>query len=550
MGIENLWKFTVFFRDDPITGRFKYKYGISSKGHDYKVPIFGRIGMFSKDPSHCEERGERSVKSEIQFDVFHYPDSRKYQYETVPRSVIFYLQWLFPSVFPSTISEFLTQIEKLNFNSLTAKYVDSIVDWIVKQASAISVTDFQCVYLFIVLGHVESNCLYPNVSFPSGHQTAKACDRLLQCLSALVNSNLLSTSNLKILKKVATLLVKNSSSPGWLTLAAYFYPYLGIKFLLSKEYATGLNYRYSVEEYQKWLKVLFLNVKEMKNRDDQVAHQRLLFLVLKSAPILDAASGLFERADVRGFFLNEDEMVDFFLKFYQDKHGNTGTHKETGAKLAEFFQIPKIFRSKMNKFLYPILLEYAKSNDELKDEHEKIFLNSIISIDVLTMEQVLCLLTELSKSKSVHRQNLLLKILSNQLFERDWQETQLARKVGICKSWVMTRVNYNMRAASINLDKTKVVFEAIDAIIRCSLNITNVTLAKDVSTHVVEKVLGNEDALSILQAFASIEKCVPVVQDCYKSHVRKILEQTPKVVKKSSKFLKECSTSRYAFSFL
>jgi hypothetical protein len=548
MGIENLWKFTAFLHDDPITGRFKYKYGIYSKGHDFKVPIFGRIGMFSKDPSYCEERGERSVKSEVQFDVFHYPDSRNYQYQTVPRSVIFYLQWLFPSVFPSTISEFLTHIEKLNFKSLTAKHVEIIVDWIVKQASANSVTDFQCVYLCIVLGHIESNYFYSTLSFPSGHQTAKACDRFLQCLNALVNSNLLSISNLKILKKVATLLVKNSSSPGWLTLAAYFYPYLGIKFLLSKEYTTGLIYRYGVKEYQKWLKALFLNVKEMENRDDQFAHQRLLFLVLKSAPILDAALELFERTNVRGFFRNEDEMVDFFFKFYQDRHGDTGTHKETGAKLTEFFKIPEIFRSKMHKFLYQILLDYAKSDDELKDEHEKIFLNSIISINVLDMEEVLCLLMELSKSKSVHCQNLLLKILDNQLFKQGWHETQLARKVGICKSWVMTRVNNNMRAFSIDgLDKTKVVFEAINAIMRCSLNISNVTLANDVSTHVVERVLGKEDAISILQAFASIEKFVPVVQDCYKSYVRKILEQTPKVVKKSSKFLMECSTSRYAF---
>ena len=551
MGKDNLWKLTIPFQDDPTTGCFKYKYGIYSKGHDFKLPLFGtRIGMLSKDPSYCEERGERRVMSEVQLDVFHYPDNRNYMFQTVPQSVIFYVQWLFSSVFPSTVSEFLTQIERLNFRSLSTKHVETIVDWIVKQASANPITEVQCLYLCIVLGHTESNYFYSSLFFPSGHQTVKACDRLLQCFSGSIISNLLSTSNLKSLKKIATLLVRNSSSPGWLTLAAYFYPYLGIKYLLGKEYTSGLDYRYDVAEYQKWMKALFLNVKGMENRDDQFAHQKLLLLVLKSAPVFDAALDLLERSDVRGFFANEDEMVDFFVKFYQARQRDTSTHKEIGAKLVEFFQIPKMFRGKMHKFLYPILLEYAKSDDKLKDEHEKVFLKSIISERFLAMEQVLFLLMELSKSKSVPRQNLLLKILSNELFEKDWHETQLVQKVGICKSWVISRVNYHMRAGSIDgLDKTKTVYEAINAVMRCSVNVTNVTLAQDVSIFVVGKFLGNEDALSILQAFASVEKCVTVVQDCYKSHVRKILERTPKVVKKSSTFLEECSSSRYAFFF-
>jgi hypothetical protein len=485
--------------------------------------------------------------SEVQLDVFHYPDNRNYMFQTVPESVSFYLQWLFASVVPSTIFEFLSQIERLDFKSLMTrtKLVDIIVNWIVNEASAYSVTDAQCLYLCIVLGHIESNYLYSNLSFPSGYQTTAACDRLLQCFSASVEFNLLSTSNVKILKKVTTLLVKNSSSPGWLTLAAYFYRYFGIKFLLGKEYATGLNYRYRVGEYQKWLKALLLNVKEMENRDDQYAHQKLLCLVLKSAPSLEAVLDVFECSDIRGFFANDDERVDFFVKFYQDGRRDTSTNKEIGAKLIDFFRFPKVFRDRMRKSLYPILLEYAKSDDELKDEHVRIFLNSIILEDVLAMDQVLCLLVELSKSKSVPRQNLLLEILNNKLFEEDWHETPPARKTSICRTWVMTRVN-NMRADSIGgIDKTKAVYEAIDAIMRCSLNITNPTLAQDVCKYVVDRILASEDAISVLQAFTSIEKCVAVVQDCYKSHARKIL--TPKVVRKSNKFLKECSTSRYAY---
>jgi hypothetical protein len=471
-------------------------------------------------------------------------------YQTIPQSVIFYVQWLFFSVYPSTVSEFLNQIESLDFKSLvdSTKNVEILVNWIVKQASTIYVADVQGLYLCIVLGHIESNSFYSKVFFPSGQQTAEACDRLLQCLGAKDNSTYLSPSNLKILKKVATLLVENSSKPGWLTLAAYFYSYFGIKFLLEKEFFRNFNYKYDVEEYKKSIKTLFLNPKEIKNRDDRIAHQKLLHVVLKSAPVLGVALDIFQRPDVQKYFASHDEMVKFFVNFYEGRRRDTNTYKKTGMKLAEFFQIPKMFREKIHKSLYPILLEYAKSDEELKDEHVEIFLNSIIPEDVLAAEQVLALLVELSRSKSVPRQNLLLEILNNELFKQFWHERPLEKKVGICKSWVIVRVNYvYLRVGGGNgVDKTRAVYEAMDTIMRCSLNIGNSNLAQNVSTYVVEKVLGKEDPISVLQAFTSIEKCVTVVQECYKSHAKKILEQAPTVVRKSYTFLKDWSTSRYA----
>ena len=548
LGEQNLWKFTISFSDDPIAGHFKYKYGIYKKGHDFKIPIFGtRIGIFSTDPSYCEERAERRVKSEVEFDVFHYPDDRNHHYSSLPQSVIFYIQLLLPSVLPLAIPEILPQVESLNFQSLTTKHREDIIRWMVEQISTKFLTDSQCLYLCVVLGHIQSNSA-PNLSFPSGYKTGKTCDRLLECLSVFASSNILSKSDLKALKAVATLLVENSSRPGWLTLAAYFYSYFGVKFLLEKEYTAGLNNRYDVKEYQKTVNELFLSVKDMKNEDDKVVHQHLLLVVLKSAPMLNTALDLFKRSDVRKFFGNEDEMVSFFVKFYQDRQRGTSTHMKIGAKLEEFFQIPKMFREKVQKLLYPILLDCAKSADELKAEHVKIFLNSMIQQDVLALEQVHALLIELSKSKSVPRQDLVLKVLNNDLFQLHWYETQYEKKLLICRSWVFTRISNILSRRVSGLDKIKTVYQAIDCIMRCTLNITNAILAQDVSTYIVEKTLATEDALSVLHAFASIEQCTAIVQDCYKSHVRKIL--APKVVKKSSKLLEECSTSRYVYTLI
>ena len=547
-GYSNLWRYSVILPGNPIKDHFKYKYGFLKKGHDFTVPIFGRIGILSKDPSYCEESGEKRVESQTLFDVFHFSHDRLYLTETTPKAVVFYLKWLLPFVYSSSISKTLTQIESLYFISLSRKHVKECINWIVGLASSYSVTDVQRLYLCIVLSHVD---IFPSpLPLPNDNKTAEACDRLLQCLNACVYSNFLSKSNLIHLKKIAVTLVVNSSSPGWLTLAAHFYLYLGNQFVLNSRHSRGLNCRYDGKEYKKLVAALLLDIK-ITNVDDQISHQDLLHMVLKNAPTVDAALELFESSDVKRFFTDEDKKVDFFVKFYQGTAQATNAQKESvGAKLVEFYKIPEKIRGRMCKFLFSTLLEYAKTNDELIGEQSKVFLKSIISEKDLHIDQVLEVLMQLSKSKSVARQNLLLKILGNDLFEDDWHKTPLNQKVDICTSWVITRVINKTRPNSLGDVDTIVgrVYGAINDIMQCSLNIANKSLVQNVSACVVKRILGKEDAVSVLKAFAGIEKYMPFVQECYKSHVKKVLEQTPKAVKKSTGLLKEYSSSRCVFS--
>ena len=536
-GHSNMWRHSAMLPGDPIKHQFKYKYDIRSKGQDITIPF---VGIRSNNPTYCVEFSERRVESQAQFDVFHFPEDKVYFSETNPEAVIFYLKLLLQAVHPSSISETLTQIESLRFITLSVKHVKECVNWIVDHASSYSVSDVQRLYLCITLGHLKY--FSSSLPFPNDDKTAEACDRLLQCLNACVDSNFLSTSSLECLKKIAVILVENSSTPGWLTLATHFYLYLGIEFVIDTNNSRGLKYRYDVKEYKKMAGALLSHIKK-RNGYDQVAHQNLLDLVLDHAPNLEAASEVFESVDFCWFFTNEDEKV----KFYQGTTRGTSTQKKSvGAKLIEFYNTLEKIRGRTNKFLFSTLLEYSKSDEELNDEHAQIFQRSIISGKYLDMNQVLAVLMELSKSKSIPRQNLLLEILNKELFEQQWRTTQLARKVEICKSWVINRMVNNSRASSLGgADKIAAVYGAIDAIMQCSLNISNKPLAQNLSTYAAEKLLRNEDAISFLQTFVSIEKCVGVVQECYISHVRKILVQAPKVVKKSSMFLKECSNSRY-----
>ena len=541
-GHFNMWKYSAMLPGDGL----KYKYRLIEKRQDSKFPFLGRFETaFSEDPTCCEESSDRDVESQAQLDVFSFPQDKQYLSETVPKAIFFYLKLLLPSVNRSTISKILYQIESFQFIACETKHVKECVNWIVEYALDPSGSDLQRLYLCIALGHLKNSS--SSLPFPNDNKTAKACDRLLQCLNSCVDYNFLSKSNLNCLEKIANTLVVHSSSPGWLTLAANFYPHLGIGFVLDKDHTKDLYYEYDGNEYKKIVAALLVNIK-IANVNDRIAHQGLLYWVLRNAPTnLDAALELFKNSDVCQFFTDEGEKANFFATFYQETMRATNTRKESvGAKLVGLYKIPEEVRRRMQKCLFLTLLKYAKSDEELNGEHVKIFLKSVISEKYLEMYEVLDILMELSKSKSVPHQDLLLEILNKDLFKKDWHDAPFNQKVEICKSWVITRVINKRRLGSISgVDKIVAVYEAVDAIMQCSLNIGNRILAQNVCTRILETILRNEDAVSVLRAFTSIEKCVAVVQDCYIFHVRMRLRQTPKVVKKSSMFLKECSNSRY-----
>ena len=511
-----------------------------------KVPVFGRVGV-GKDLLYIEEDVERCVSTQTQFDVFNLAQNKHYLRETIPKAVFFYLKWLLPLVYSSSISETLTQIKSLNFGLLDEKHVKTCINWILEQVLNESMTDPQRLYLCIILGHLKK--MHLPLPLRKKQKTVDACDRLLQCLiaSTCVYGNFLSASDLHLLEKIAVTLVENSSSPGWLTLAAHFYPYIGIDYILREEKAKGWKHRYDDKEYHEMIGLLLCNIK-IKNSNDQVNHTELLHLMLKSAPSIDDALIVFTSPNVDQILANEDERVSFFVKFYERQLQNN--KKSAGAQLVDLNKIPEDIRKKMKRHLFSTVLEYSKSeNTLLEEQHENAFLALIVNEGDLDMDQVLEVLMELSKSESVALQNLLLRILDSKRFEQDWHETPLEDKEKICKSWVITRLRNEKLERLGGADKIALVYKAIDSIMRCFLNKSKSELVQNVFTYVLENDLKNEDATSVLQAFASIEHCVADVQGCYKSHVRKILKETPMVVKTSSNFLVGYSKSRCVLHF-
>lgn len=533
----NLWRFATMLPADLNKYNFAYKYSFVST----KRQVAGQLS--SKNPLFCEERFEKYVGSKTNYDVFHFPEDNEYMSETVPNSLLFYLQWLLQFVDAFTITKILSQIEKFRFITFCPKHVKKCVNWIVDLAP--SVTEVQRLYLYIVLSHLFSSRSLSPLLLPNDIKTTVACDCLLQCLD--VDPVFLSRANREHLEKTAILLVQHSSRPGWLTLAAHFCPYLGVEFILSTVDAVGLTLRYEATEYRKMVDALLSTVKTTNDLD---AHQELMYFVLESAPTLVVALELFENSNVCRLFTNEDERAQFFVEFCENAMRSRGTSTQwRKSKLTEFYNIPEKLRGRIRKYLPQILLEYTKSDDELDDEHVKIFVDSIISERLLHDDQVLYVLMQLSKSKSVPRQNLLLEILNNECFRKRWHETSKKWKVDICKSWVITTVVNTTRRGSfdnVNNSKIATAYEAIDKIMKCSLNIKNKDLAEHVSESLASTILREENVVSFVQASVSIGECSEIVQMCYKSHVSKILAKASKADKiKSTMLLKECSGSRY-----
>ena len=545
---DNLFKCIALLRWPEIKNKLFYKYGFCVKGHGYEVPLLGKIDWFSKPVPHVEaDTFQKKVRLLIQYDVFNFKGDQNYLSETIPRSVMYYLKWLLNFIHPKTISNIITQIENFDFPSLVTSgksNVEECVKWIVEKVSENSVTDLQRLYLCMVLGHL---CTISDVlPCPRDHKTTDMCDRLLQILNISYNPHLLPPSNLKTLEKLATFLVENSSSPGWLTLAAYFHPYLGIGFILGKKNEKFQNNTYETKEYKKMVDMLLLHVEKIES-NNQSAYKDLLDLVMKKAPNLNEALKLIEISNVSRLFSNDDEKMNFFVTFYEIQSVST-EKKNFAARLGEFYKIPEKIRGRLHHHLFKTLLECGKSDDELNDNDETIFLQSIISEGDLALDQVFDVLMELSKSTSARRQMLVLKILSNTGFRKSWRDMPFEKKVKVCKSWVITNcINSGVGRGVGGVDKVVAVYGAIDAIIQaCSLNVANEALVEEISTEVVRRLLKNEDATFFLKALTKIKGYAFFVLESYKSHVKNILRRKrQKMLKESSTILKEDSSSRY-----
>ncbi|XP_028396105.1 uncharacterized protein LOC114520095 [Dendronephthya gigantea] len=530
----NLWYISLKFGQDPIKCQLKYKYSLHIGGYDCNVPMYGKIESFSTKPHDVKEGSERQMASQVHFDVFHFPDKRRHGDNTFSKGVKFYLMWLLEFVKVSIFSDILTYLRGFSsnvfgFKILTKKHVEKLVSWIVAKSLEKPVTDLQRLYLCMVLSYLKS-CGPKMFNLQPHIKNKKFFDALLKCLNNCADFNF--HQDCQIMHKIAEILVENSSSPRWLTLAAHFYPYLLIGFIIHVDSKKRLKITKDCEEFKKLVAQLFSRLK-VENKNDQADHLGLLERILENAPNLIAAMNLSEQFEMLELFDSEDEKVNFFANHFEKAECMTETKKGSRAKLDVFQQIPKKILNKIPKLLQSTLLDYSKSYDKLKDSERDVFNKLLLSMKDPDVKQLTQILTYLSKSLS--GQDLLKEVLNKDNFKESWSKIEHEKKVNICESWIFRKCKIS-NASGLNL--VLEVYKCINDVMQFPLNVSmQETLAPEVHKRVVESVMTKNYGISVLQAFVHIEKLIPAVQKCYISHVKETL--TRDLVKKSIDFLKE-----------
>ena len=527
-GAVQLWKVTHIIPSD--VNKPQYNYIISSTDTDKLVGKFFR----QESNGYFKDTRKRKIGSPVRLDVLRFTTNNNHFCEIVSRAYLFYADWLLRSVNTGNIKMNLAQIINLGFSSLNLKDVKRWLEWFLKTAAS-PVDNVHCLYLCVVLAHLPGKFVqHLQRLFLNDKRTKCAFDRLLQCLEACSNSNFLSPSSLKLLKKIAYILVMNSSCPGWLTFAAHFYPYFGVKYVVVNSMPRR---NYERDKYRRMFHLLLSHVTVNQHKADPALHQTLLQKIRQNAPDMDAARELSECENVNLFFASGAEKEDFFANVSRNR--SAGKSAKPVKKLDEIAKILKMGSPEISRdVVHTSMLAFATSVGGPKQNEVEAFFQLIASDQDMPIDKVQTVLEQLSKSKSVRHHNLLQELLSRKVFEGRWEKVSFVHKLSICTSWIDTQGSSETQKHGSG---TITVYRAIDDIMSCSLNVSDTDLAEHLWKNVSKR---HEGVGSILKAFKNVENFSSVVQEGYKNHVNAILKENAHLLRKPSKTLKQWSESR------
>jgi hypothetical protein len=239
---------------------------------------------------------------------------------------------------------------------------------------------------------MKDNCL----PLPYDEKTKHAFDKLLQNLEKCFRKRSWVPENCRhLLERSAYTLVQGSSKPGWLTFAAYFRPFFGMKYVLD---VTMESCSYSEDEYGKLLSLLLFGVTSIKNPRtmERESYQPFLKRILKFAPDEDVLFQMFQNQDVYRFFRSQTDREYFFMEFYKDSLNSRA--ENFGEKIKRLNQLPVHLRGKMSGLVFGYVQQFIDTVAEpSSDDMDVVF--HLIS-ENFSDDNVLYLLRHLSKSSS------------------------------------------------------------------------------------------------------------------------------------------------------
>ena len=390
--------------------------------------------------------------------------------------------------------------------------------------------DVKGLYVCAVLGHLATtNSSAQLLQFTTNIRgTAQACDVLLRCLVNSFRKRLfISPKCSELLEAIAPMLVENSSSPGWLTLAANFLPLFGMKNIAEMKIVKQSKYENA--NYMRLCQlVLSHDCLDIKNASKEERPFYSLFLkrILKLAPDEGTLFEIFAIKEIKRFFFHQQDQDKFCLEFYKENVFTTWGD-DIREKLQRLINLPRNLRYQLSGVLYSYLSEFIQSVEMPTNKDVQNFIEIQLSLK-LNSDQIHMMLMLLSTSETVVYQELLLKLLSNDQFGTQWDKVKRATKSQICTTWIKTR------ECPKDVSKTKVarVYQVAEELISCTL--VNNALRKKLLEFVRDWLLQNVQPEIIFQELKDLDtfrlldvrdSCIHLIGDILDNHLPIINEK-------------------------
>ena len=398
------------------------------------------------------------------------------------------------------------------------------IQWVIEQVHAVE--GQQLLFLCATLGYIitfvrQEDCL-PS---PNDEQTKRAFDKLSQNLAVCAKKNFWVPNNcLQLLDRIAYTLVQGCSKPGWLTFAAYFRPFFGIRYVLDVKMKSCECGR---DEYWELLSLLMFSLPSIRKarQEEKRFYHEFLWRILQFSPDDDVLFKVIESKDhVYRFFSSPNDREYFFVDYFK-----VSLNKRTGSlgdKLKHLIKITAKFPGKLSALIYAYVQQFIQDTAAVPSSDDMDTVLRLIS-ENFSDDKVLFLLRDLSKSSLATHHDLFLQLLIDERFARKWGVVPGSEKVRICFSWVQMKA----QSSKENSGRIKEIFEAVDIVISCPLISSNKSLIQGLCNNTFDLLL-KEKSSRIIEEYKEIENYSRHVQYCFQDLVEETLYRNPDLMKK------------------
>ena len=411
----------------------------------------------------------------------------------------------------------VSHIFNVKIELLSPTAIKRCIQWVIDRAH--SVEEKQLLFLCATLGYIALVMKVYCLPLPNDEKTKRAFDKLLQNLEKCFKKKFRVPDNcLHLLERSAYTLVQGSSKPGWLTFAAYFRYFFGMKYVLDVRIESCAC---SKEEYWKLLSLLVFDVPSIKKArpEEREFYQPFLKRILEFAPDEDILFQMSQNKDaIYRFFYSSNDREYFFIEFYKNSL-NSGA-ENLDERIKRLNKLPAHVRAKMSGLVFGYVQQFIDTVAEpSSDDMDAVF--HLIS-ENFSDEKVLYLLQHLSKSSSsTTHHDLFLQLLNDQKFSRKWEKVSPSEKIKICWSWV------NAHSSKKNGARIKAIFEAVDILISCAHISSNKNVIQNLCEYASNWLFQHEDSIRIIEEFKEIANYSPDIHNCFKKLIEETFRRKP-----------------------